>query len=111
MDKARGIERDMLPLMAGKRSFCVDLSQGKWPSQEVCTGLLLKYPGMSRRQQKMEDKRGSNNHGKGRGLSLTTTDLGGSLPSDPSPQRGDLSLTATQRFISHHDRLEGLSAI
>ena len=58
-------ERDKLPLMAGKRSFCVDLSQGKWPSQEVCTGLLLKHPGMSRRQQKMEDKRGSNNHNGG----------------------------------------------
>ena len=66
MDKARGNEReDKLPLMAGKRSFCVDLSQGKWPSQEVCTGLLLKPPGMSRRQQKMVDKRGSNNHNGG----------------------------------------------
>ena len=63
MDKARGNrERDKLPLMAGKRSFCVDLSRGKWPSQEVCTGLLLKHPGMSCRQQKMEDKRGSNNY-------------------------------------------------
>ena len=56
-------ERDKLLLMAGKRSFCVDLSRGRWPSQEVCTGLLLKHPGMSRRQEKMEDKRGSNNHG------------------------------------------------
>ena len=56
-------ERDKLLLMAGKRSFCVDLSLGRWPSQEVCTGLLLKHPGMSRRQEKMEDKRGSNNHG------------------------------------------------
>ena len=65
MDKARGNEReDKLLLMAGKRSFCVDLSRGRWPSQEVCTGLLLKHPGMSRRQEKMEDKRGSNNHGK-----------------------------------------------
>ena len=64
-DKTRGIERDKLLLMAGKRSFCVDLSQGKWPSQEVCTGLLLKHPGMSRRQQKMENKRGSNNHNGG----------------------------------------------
>ena len=92
MDKARGM---LLLLMAGKQSFCVDLSQGKWPSQEVCTGLLLKHPGMSRRQQKMEDKRGSNNHGgvevdpspQLRGLSLTTTDLRGSLPSVPSPQQ------------------------
>ena len=64
MDKARGNEReDKLLLMAGKQSFCVDLSRGRWPSQEVCPGLLLKHPGMSRRQEKMEDKRGSNNHG------------------------------------------------
>ena len=66
MDKARGNEReDKLLLMAGKQSFCVDLSRGRWPSQEVCPGLLLKHPGMSRRQQKMEDKRGSNNHNGG----------------------------------------------
>ena len=63
--------------MAGKRSFCVDLSRGRWPSQEVFTGLLLKHPGMSRRQEKMEDKRGSNSHNR----------LEGFLPSDPSPQR------------------------
>ena len=97
MDKARGNEReDKLLLMAGKQSFCVDLSRGRWPSQEVCPGLLLKHPGMSRRQEKMEDKRGSNNHGgvevdpspQLRGSSLTTTDLRGSLPSDPSPQQG-----------------------
>ena len=39
----------------------MDLSRGRWPSQEVRTGLLLKHPGMSHRQGKKEDKRGSNN--------------------------------------------------
>ena len=98
--------------MAGKRSFCVDLSQGKWPSQEVCTGLLLKHPGMSRRQQKMEDKRGSNNHNGG-SWSFTTTTATGEAYLSPRQTWGVLSanwsLTATcrristWRLISHHD--------
>ena len=38
--------------------FCVDLSRGRWPSQVVCTWLLLKHPGMSRRQEKRRIKEG-----------------------------------------------------
>ena len=90
-------ERDKLLLMAGKRSFCVDLSQGKWPSQEVCTGLLLKHPGMSRRQQKMEDKRGSNNHNGG-SWSFTTTTATGEAYLSPRQTWGVLC-----QLISHRN--------
>ena len=38
--------------------FCVDLSRGRWPSQEVGTWLLLKHPGMSRWQEKRRIKEG-----------------------------------------------------
>jgi len=38
--------------------FCVDLSRRRWPSQEVRTWLLLKYPGMPCRQEKGRMKEG-----------------------------------------------------
>ena len=69
-------ERDKLLLMTKKQSFCVDLSWGRWPSQEVCTWLLLKHPGMSCRQEKKEDERRSKNREERI-----------CLPSDRSPRR------------------------
>ena len=98
MDKARGNERG---IMARKWSFVWTYLEEDGHLRRYAQDSWLKHPGMSRRQQKMEDKRGSNNHGDGRGSSLTTTDLRGSLPSDPSPQRW--------RLISHRNTEADLS--
>ena len=52
MDKARDNERegDKWHLNGQKTVFCVDLSQGRQPSQGVFTCLLPKHPRMSCRQ-------------------------------------------------------------
>ena len=44
MDKGRGSEREKLQLNGCEVVFCVDLSQGRWPSQEVLHMTLTQAP-------------------------------------------------------------------